>query len=180
MPKRGRDTLTGGTHDVNPQFMNIPVTNSASASTAVTTSYVMPKSPLTQNGRAQIIEILKVWFEGGDQLSVDTSEYLAFAVCTSTPAATEMALSNPKVICKFILETQAVSSVGVPLRNTGTNYVDLTDGAGHGILVATDNLYIQTFAGAQPPTATTGSVKILYRYKNVSVQEYIGIVQSQN
>jgi len=58
--------------------------------------------------------------------------------------------------------------------------IDLTDGAGHGMLVATDNLYLTIFA-ASATVPFTGAVtcKCMYRFKKVSLQEYIGIVQSQ-
>jgi hypothetical protein len=55
---------------------------------------------------------------------------------------------------------------------------DFTDGAGHGILVATDNIFIQASTNGQN-TASLFRFKILYRFKSVSLVEYIGIVQSQ-
>jgi hypothetical protein len=56
--------------------------------------------------------------------------------------------------------------------------MDLTDGAGHGILIATDSIFI-----AVSETGYTGpnniAVKIMYRLVEVGLQEYIGLVQSQ-
>lgn len=67
------------------------------------------------------------------------------------------------------------------------NWHDLTDGAGHGVLVATDNIFLTlqtaaTVVGASATiTAATGfgECAILYRFKEVGLAEYIGIVQSQ-
>lgn len=60
---------------------------------------------------------------------------------------------------------------------------DLTDGAGHGILVATDFLYFSfsTVVGSGSATsqASFASCRIKYRWKEVKLEEYIGIVQSQ-
>lgn len=56
---------------------------------------------------------------------------------------------------------------------------DLTDGAGHGVLVATDAIYLQIFTTGVANTSETGRFRMLYRFKNVSLAEYIGIVQSQ-
>src|SRR3546814_5469238 len=58
------------------------------------------------------------------------------------------------------------------------NEFDLTDGSGRGILVATGSLYLNL------NTVNTGRInyvhaKIIYRLKNVTLQEYVGIVQSQ-
>lgn len=55
---------------------------------------------------------------------------------------------------------------------------DLTDGAGHGVLIATDSIYCNL------QSVVTGIlndvvVKIGYRWKEVALVEYIGIVQSQ-
>jgi len=62
-----------------------------------------------------------------------------------------------------------------------TDIVDLTDGAGHGLLVATDTIFIGTIQTSAAVPITGGSVawRIMYRWKNVTLQEYIGIVQSQ-
>jgi hypothetical protein len=56
---------------------------------------------------------------------------------------------------------------------------DLTDGAGHGFLVATDQIYAQ-IASTNTGAAQSCDVKIMYRWKNVGLQEYIGIVQGQS
>lgn len=70
--------------------------------------------------------------------------------------------------------------------NESVEFHDLTDGAGHGILVATDNIYLSVQTSL---TAYNGSsadeiigfcfADLIYRFKEVKLQEYIGIVQSQ-
>jgi hypothetical protein len=59
-----------------------------------------------------------------------------------------------------------------------TQVLDLTDGAGHGLLIATDNIFMTVYS-TNTGVANEVGCKILYRWKNVSVEEYIGIVQSQ-
>lgn len=66
------------------------------------------------------------------------------------------------------------------------NWHDLTDGAGHGVLVATDNVFLtlQTALSSIIGTSVGGitgvaECAILYRFKEVGLAEYIGIVQSQ-
>lgn len=64
---------------------------------------------------------------------------------------------------------------------------DLTDGAGHGVLVATDNIWLSILATAATADAGENAVlnvassncDLFYRFKEVTLQEYIGIVQSQ-
>lgn len=187
MPKRGRDTLTGGTHDVNPQFINIPITFTDSTTTGTLTTFVLPKSPITQNGRAQIIEILKIWFKLGTGSPTDTSQDMSLSVLSAAPSApttVESRLSDSRVIAKAIysLRADATATQSWALAESPGRIqcVDLTDGAGHGVLVATDNLYVQAWVGAAAVGVTTADVKCLFRYKNVGVQEYIGIVQGQS
>lgn len=69
---------------------------------------------------------------------------------------------------------------------------DLTDGAGHGILIATDNIYLNAlvayvdadtsaaYAGAPSFIFAASNCELIYRFKAVTLQEYIGIVQSQS
>jgi len=56
--------------------------------------------------------------------------------------------------------------------------IDLTDGMGHGILVASDYFFVQVDSDGIGAVITT-YFKLLYRIKNVALTEYIGIVQSQ-
>jgi hypothetical protein len=69
--------------------------------------------------------------------------------------------------------------------NEAIDIHDLTDGAGHGILVATDNIWLtgQLIVAAPGGISVIASgvvfCDIFYRFKKVTLQEYIGIVQSQ-
>ena len=64
------------------------------------------------------------------------------------------------------------------LQDNNPVEIDMTDGMGHGVLVATDNLFLQA-SSANLDAAGVGRIRILYRWKNVSIIEYVGIVQSQ-
>lgn len=62
----------------------------------------------------------------------------------------------------------------------------MTDGAGHGVLVATDNIYLTLQTALSSVIGSSvggiqgfGEAAILYRFKEVGLAEYIGIVQSQ-
>lgn len=56
--------------------------------------------------------------------------------------------------------------------------VDLTDGDGHGLLVATDQL---TFFVCSLTTGVANRfvAKVWYKWRTVTIEEYVGIVQSQ-
>lgn len=80
-----------------------------------------------------------------------------------------------------------LSKLGVfSTDNESIDIHDLTDGAGHGILVATDQIFLTqqtglTSMGGSTADTITGFVQadLIYRFKEVKLQEYIGIVQSQ-
>jgi len=55
---------------------------------------------------------------------------------------------------------------------------DYTDGAGHGMLIATDQIFV-LLQSANTTQQNTAECRILYRWKNIGLQEYVGIVQSQ-
>jgi len=63
--------------------------------------------------------------------------------------------------------------------------LDLTDDSGHGIIFCGQKIYLSAvFFTAQTGTQTTAasvrySARILFRWKNVSLTEYIGVVTSQ-
>lgn len=64
-----------------------------------------------------------------------------------------------------------------------SEYDDLTDQAGHGLLVATDNIYLNAWVDSEGSTTSRSNpaavATLHYRLKEIGLQEYIGIVQSQ-
>lgn len=95
-----------------------------------------------------------------------------------SPANIDWGNSRMFAWCEMNIRAAFTPGTGVGYNQDVFQVIDLTDGDGHGILVATDNIYFQVtsngFAGAQEQSA-----KLLYRFKEVSLVEYIGIVQSQ-
>jgi len=96
------------------------------------------------------------------------------------PAYFAQALSNPRVFAwaEFNVRNAFTAGGSVAQVQDVFKTFDCTDGAGHGILVATDSIFIscsQIGYTAAAPIA----FKIMYRLKTVSLTEYIGIVQSQ-
>ena len=184
MSKRSRGgSLTGGTGDVSPQWMSFVATQSA-ADTTTTTTQAIPVQRQNNRGLAQVLEVLKVYVERPAIVSgasaTEASDSYAVLLSTTSFGTTATTTSEPRVFMADTFQAQFAFTAA------GTYYVihprtiiyDITDGAGHGVLIATDNIF------AQVVTSTTGAtnsyrIKILYRWKNVSLQEYIGIVQSQ-
>ena len=175
-------SLTGGSGDVNPQFMNLNVTQSG-ADTYTQVTFPIPIQRLQNSGRAQVMEVLKVFAETS-QLSTVAAGAVAHKIqlqLTTKSFAAEVALSEPTCFFRYQKENiNAFTAAGTGLLNSEVepNIQDFTDGAGHGILIASDNIYLGCSSTATG-NSNIGNVKILYRWKDVSIQEYVGIVQSQ-
>lgn len=179
--------LTGGTGDVNPQIML--VANADIAATAVTIQTPIPIQRLSdRNGRAQVLEILRVYFDvGAANLfvhSTGANSYAAMYLTTRSFGTSEVTSDNynGQLIAKAHVHACAVATAANVIA-TGPTFpivVDLTDNMGHGLLVGTDSLFFQTIqTNAASPLSGNVTCRILYRWKNVSITEYIGIVQSQ-
>lgn len=177
--------LTGGTRDVNPQYMGGLVTLSA-ANTATTVQLAIPISRVPQPGQtnATIVEVLKVFMEFPSidaDAAAATARNSSLAFSTTSFGATQVQFDESRVFAwgqRQLRNAFTAAGTGVLEDSTDPFVYDCTDGAGHGILIATDNVFIQGITFGQTG-ASTFRFKILYRFKNVALVEYIGIVQSQ-
>lgn len=167
-------SLTGGTRDVNPQFLSI---RAVQTGTDVTFSaqIPLPIQRLPTGGKAQVVEVLKVFFEVGTNPPQDNGIVITLSTRDKGVAA-RANWGDPQVFAQWTTSAQFVTTGGV--NRVEPFQLDLTDGAGHGLLIGTDSIFVQVYS------STTGlsneaDIKILYRFKNVPVTEYIGIVQSQ-
>jgi len=175
--------LTGGTLDVNPQTISVAVIQTA-ANSHVEIPVAMPIARLPKTaGKTNIIEVLKVVYEfPGPVIFVagqsNRTVHLYFS--TRPVPVGEIHLDFTGMIDLFDLTVHgaftAAGSYG--LRNDNIVYHDLTDGAGHGVLVATDKMWFGCLSSGHPDPLPF-YIRIYYRFKGVGLTEYIGIVQSQ-
>lgn len=174
--KRNRgDSLTGGTKDINPQWFKIQATQSG-ADTTTTTSFPLPVPRLASPNLPTLFEVLEVWWflHGAGWAEVDSQ--VTAALTTKSFGTTAVAFNEGTIIDRvrerFSLTTSGTTIQIEPIIHT------FVDGAGHGHLVATDNIFLQVSSAT---TGLSNSVDcwIRYRLKRASLGEYIGIVQSQ-
>lgn len=184
--KRGRDSgsLTGGTGDVNAQFLSYSAAQSGADATTTTTTPI-PIQRLPSGGKAQVMEVLKVFVSATDlpasASATETLDQIIVSFSTSSFGTTVPAFSEARVFAMYKKSTRsAFTAAGTYMSQLQTEpfEMDLTDGAGHGFIVATDNIFTQVSSTATGNT-NVASCKIMYRWKNVNLQEYIGVVQSQ-
>ncbi len=177
--------MTGGTRDVNPQFLSDSAGQSA-ADTTTTTAVVLPVQRIASNApnQAVIVEVLKVFidFPRFPDIATVTEavDSMSIAFTTRNQGTTLTNLSEPTLFARFEkLRSGAFTAAGTySMMDPQIEAFDLTDGAGHGVLIATDQIFVQV-QSIGTGNANTLHFKILYRWKRVPLTEYIGIVQSQ-
>lgn len=166
-------SLTGGSRDVNPQYLSFKCTQTG-ADTTTTQSSPLPINKINPGRRPQIIEVLKVYFNVADFSEVDSS---IVAVLTSKNfGTTAVSLEDPSIIA-YLKAIVKITTSGQMLGLQPIVY-DCTDDAGHGLLVATDNVYLQVSSTTTGLTNAVG-VRILYRFKQVNDVELVTLLASQ-
>lgn len=183
--KRGRGgSLTGGTGDVNPQWMSFVATQSGADATT-TTTVAIPVQRLPTGGKAQVMEVLKVGYSfnqlPASASAAETIDAVKCALSTASFATTATTWQEPRVFSLFEASARsAFTAAGTYMATQVTQPImfDYTDGDGHGILIAVDSIFAQVSSTSTGATNSVG-VKILFRWKNIGLSEYIGIVSSQ-
>jgi hypothetical protein len=183
MPRRGSDQLTGGTRDVSPQWFTLPTAQTSVANTFTELLTPIPVQRFNnKSGSSLVMEVLKaeVNFPEADAANSIAGNSVSALIQLGTIAQAVVSPANPQNIFYAARIWRGAFTAGGSFLSVHDNPLqfDLTDGAGHGVLVATDQIYIDVntvgFAG------TAGfNIRLLYRWKSVSLAEYIGIVQSQ-
>lgn len=180
--KRGRkDQLTGGSGDVNPQILTIQsVQPGADISVVKQTPLPIPRFP-TRVGYNLVIELLWIdYYHYQANVNAGASNQNLITLTTSPTVFPSIpaAILDPRNIDAWFRILVAPAVIADTYNVETENYQDLTDQAGHGILVASDNIYLGIYSNGT--LGANGYIaKIGYRWKEVTLTEYIGIVQSQ-
>jgi len=136
----------------------------------------MPIARMPKQTRVQVIEITNIWLEYLLPL-VATGDSTFSALSFRNFGTTEATLSNASVFFKHAEIGTIVTSGYVKFENI--KQFDMTTGGGRGFLIATDSIFAQV-GSASLGSAQVARYKIWYRFVDVGLQEYIGIVQQQN
>lgn len=182
------DMLTGGTGDVSPQLYSMTVIQ-AQANTFVEQAFPNPVPRYSSSkDKAIVLEALKAYFYLPKLNALDIGNEAVFAQL-STISLTGYSPGGPTVFAAAELDHITYYEVLSPAVNSTVAFdsnelpivVDMTDGAGHGVLIATDQIFFGwgTLRYDANINGTAAVIKLLYRFKEVPLAEYIGIVQSQ-
>ena len=190
MSKRGRgDQLTGGSGDVNPQtlVMTSAIMTANDTLFSAATNLPIPRLPV-RKGKSLVIEILKIFFYQKVIYVANTTTWIT-SCSTTNPSASDAngagtglgLFLDPRTIASHTTQTLALqaTAASIAIETVKTQKeIDMTDSQGHGYLVATDSLYL-VVSSANTAALNEASCKFLYRFKEVDLEEYIGIVQAQ-
>lgn len=182
MPKGRGDQLTGGSGDVSPQLVTQTTTLTA-ANTFTQDESGLPQIRIpTRKGKSIVMELLKIRVThpplDTQPAAGGTNAQSQWQI--STISESVMNPADPRVIAYSTIQWRGAFTAGGSFEAAQnlTEVINLTDGAGHGILIATDSIYIAANTVAYTGTGTWYA-KLEYRFKEVTLEEYIGIVQSQ-
>lgn len=165
--------------DVNPQFLSMIVTESG-ANTFTQVEYAVPVIHDLGNGKALVMELLKVYFNMPTADLVDATATKISCQITRQTKTDIGNLSDPDIIAMqsrdtVCIDTAATDGTVVAGFPENVSVQDLTDGAGNGLLFGSSKIYIAA-KGSNNSGAKGVSAKLLYRLKEVSAQELLGII----
>ncbi len=189
MAKRARTAggagLGGGTGDIKPQYLTLSSGDNV-MDTYDVTQFALPVPRFgTTKTKATVFEILSIdWYLAPAVLTDGVHSVFAYLTTATNRVDTE-----PFILTDIALDLGRSQSFGAVVENNilittgGLNAnlpksVDLTDGAGNGILVATDSITL-VVANVDDAANAVTVAKVKYRLTNIGIAEYVGIVQSQ-
>lgn len=185
--------LTGGTGDVNPNIFRFPPLVSTALNAV--DRFVAP-TPLqafnnTAQNRATVMEILKVYFSAKQVFNTSvvgqSLTFLHMTVQSTRNAdvnAVEQGMAFGGCLASKTLKqnVQATgSTLTEPIIEDAEWEVDMTDGAGHGVLLAGPEVEFATVIemfGSATVSESVRTCAFLYRFKDVPLTEYLGILSS--
>lgn len=183
--------LTGGTGDVNPQWFRFSADQSLVVDSIIAQTQNTPLAAFNNvpGNKAVVMEVLKFVTSHspiyGNLTSSAQSQTWRSGIFAGNRPTTDLNLGwGAPTVIGFHNEFGGTPSTGNTQQYDvqGSYVVDLTDGAGHGVLLAANQvtwLWVETTAGGATLTTSDKSAAFLYRFKEVSLQEYMGIIQSQ-
>lgn len=183
MSKRKAPELTGGTGDVNPQWFSFVVLQTGND--AETTNTVdLPISPgqVSRGNKAVVIELLRVQFIWSLDPTQSPSIPQRWAALLGTRAPVGALSASQSATDHIITDQFATIQAGAGstvLGRQASLMYDLTDGVGHGLIIASKSVagHISTF---NTGIANRVVIRMLYRYKEVGLTEFLTMSQFQS
>lgn len=167
--------MPGKARDVFPNYLSLNLTQPA-ANALVTSQVFMPIPRIPMGKSATIMELL--WMD----LNVATNTLLGdmdkwyMSVSTGGEPAAVISIADGNCVLAMSQEKQFTIS-GADITTFPLRY-NMQSQDGHGYLLASDSLWF-ALDSVSLNTGTHMNIRLHYRFVQVTIEEYIGIVQSQ-
>lgn len=172
--------------DKYPQFFNLGLVTQTAANAAINQAAAtpIPRNPMTTN-KSRVMEIIKcyVYLSDWENFAATTNLDVIMALSTRnlTGLGADAIASDPSTFACWRFDEDTVQGAAgrtVINRSGGWLEMDLQSADGYGFLVATDQIYFSVRTAAFT-AARSFHCRVLYRFADVNLTEYIGIVQGQ-
>jgi len=160
--------------DVFPNYMAGVVTES-SADTFTTVELSTPIPRMLQGTRATIMELLWIEFEPTAVTLNNAGEMVRGMVSGGAAPAALLHLDDGNLVANYSIRFQMLTSGAGIFQGPIVHNLQSRDG--HGFLYGGDKIHI-SIQGTATGVTNGVYVRIYYRFVDVAVTEYIGIVQS--
>lgn len=165
------------TVDRFPNFISGIITESGAAT--FTTARVNTPIPrigsLSRRGRSTVMELL--WMDVVSNVDMDAgNETWTFQMTIGSAPSAILGWNDPRVFAHKFLNMQLLTS-GATISEFPLRY-SFQDKNGFGYLLAADAFNVSV-AGVNTGAASANSWKLFYRFIDITTDEYVGIVQSQ-
>jgi len=167
--------------DKYPNYIGFSITVPSGNGAANYKQISMPVPRLQTKNKAQVMEIL--WLQGRSVTYYDANvqAYNTISIYSGNPVSGDINLDDPRLLFQ---KSYANDTNGTLLTPATDNVlysddfrIDLQSKEGYGFLFAGDKLNVNLTAD-NPAYSSTLYCRIYYRFVEVTVQEYVGLVQS--
>lgn len=161
--------------DKFPNFMSGTLSNS-SANAFTTTKVNTPLPRIKTSGKkATVLELLRLEVEVTNTDLIANSDEVEFEIILGTTPTSMVELNDPRVVAKLSI----VADIGANPGNTIVQYplIHNFEIDGYGYLLASDYFHVSIDTNGMA-AACNYYWRLFYRFVDIPLEEYIGIVQS--
>lgn len=184
---KGGANLSRGSGDIKPQVITFDTGLAAAVDDYRINTLALPVPRFgTTKKKATIFEILWVdWYLSIENQADTSTAEIGFL--TTDPVRSNGDTTSIASFAEDVADTRTLApclrfsdiTTSGATRSSYPKRIPLTDSAGNGVLIATDKLTICCGGIGNTTSASRAIAKVGYRLSNVGIEEYVGIVQSQ-
>lgn len=169
------------TADLYPNFLSGSIQTLATFPNTLVTQQVFTPLPRlkTMGNRATVLELLWLDIRATVDFALADADF-AFQMSVGSPPSALLAWNDPRVFAEYFLASEGVVANGksiFPMQPWRFQFQSLD---GFGYLLASDSFNVTMLMSNGPPAPQTNIAtwKLYYRFVDIPLSEFVGIVQS--